>query len=302
MTVMWRDVGVKAVRRSKAGLAAVSIILVSSAAGYGTYAAGSGLGFAAVVPPAPVLEASAALAVGDVDGSKLGLQDGPEAPVVAPPTSVPTTTTPPASAAPSKPLAPKAPIDSAPSVRSLQQRLNDLGYWLGTPDGSVGPTTQQAVYAFQKVEGLPRTGRLDAATTKKLRAAKRPAASIKGDGVEIDKSSQVIFIVRAGKVRWTFNTSTGTEKRYQEGGRTGVAHTPVGRFTVAWQVDAIDPGPLGALYRPKYFTPDGVAVHGAAHVPPYPASHGCARVGNAAMDFVWSENLMPLGSTVVVHA
>mgnify|MGYP002652321331 CR=1 FL=1 len=36
-------------------------------------------------------------------------------------------------------------------------------------------------------------------------------------------------------------------------------------------------------------------------IPAYPASHGCARVSNAAMDMIWDEDLMPVGSTVVVR-
>jgi lipoprotein-anchoring transpeptidase ErfK/SrfK len=58
---------------------------------------------------------------------------------------------------------------------------------------------------------------------------------------------------------------------------------------------------LGTLYRAKYFTSDGVAVHGSASVPAYPASHGCVRLTNAATDFVWAANLIPLGSKVIVY-
>ena len=47
------------------------------------------------------------------------------------------------------------------------------------------------------------------------------------------------------------------------------------------------PGSLGTLYRPK-FVIGGVAVHGVPRVPDYPASRGCIRVTNAAMDVtVW---------------
>ena len=58
-------------------------------------------------------------------------------------------------------------------------------------------------------------------------------------------------------------------------------------------------GDLGVLYRPRYFAPR-VAVHGYPDVPAWPASHGCVRVPNATMDFIWASNLMPLGSTVTV--
>ena len=59
-------------------------------------------------------------------------------------------------------------------------------------------------------------------------------------------------------------------------------------------------GDLGELYRPKFFK-GGAAVHGAPKVPNYPASHGCVRVTPEAMDFIWSQDLMPMGETVWVH-
>ena len=44
-----------------------------------------------------------------------------------------------------------------------------------------------------------------------------------------------------------------------------------------------------------------IAVHGYHSVPPYPASHGCVRVTEAAMDWIWANDVMPMGSTVWVH-
>ena len=46
-----------------------------------------------------------------------------------------------------------------PSVLALEQRLRELHYALSTVDGYFGYDTLEAVYAFQKVYGLPRTGR-----------------------------------------------------------------------------------------------------------------------------------------------
>lgn len=107
--------------------------------------------------------------------------------------------------------------------------------------------------------------------------------------------------MRDGRVAWTLNTSTGTEEPYTVGGHTEMADTPPGRWQVEWHVDGSDTGPLGTLYRPKYFHRDGIAVHGYHSVPPYPASHGCARVSKAAMDWIWAKGLMPLGSSVWVY-
>jgi len=58
---------------------------------------------------------------------------------------------------------------------------------------------------------------------------------------------------------------------------------------------------LGALYRPRYFHRDGIAVHGSSSVPAHPASHGCVRVSEPAMDWIWSGDLMPIGSSVWIH-
>lgn len=59
-------------------------------------------------------------------------------------------------------------------------------------------------------------------------------------------------------------------------------------------------GLLGDLWRPKYIV-GGMAIHGYPHVPAFPASHGCIRVSNAAMDHLWATRLLPLGSSVWVY-
>ena len=45
-----------------------------------------------------------------------------------------------------------------PTVRAIQQRLNELGYDAGTVDGLFGPQTRSAIIAFQKEHGLEATG------------------------------------------------------------------------------------------------------------------------------------------------
>ncbi|GKS89625.1 peptidoglycan-binding domain-containing protein [Acidovorax sp. SUPP2539] len=56
----------------------------------------------------------------------------------------------------------------AMSVREAQERLNALGYNVGTPDGAAGARTATALRNFQKSKGLPITGRVDAATADAL--------------------------------------------------------------------------------------------------------------------------------------
>ena len=66
------------------------------------------------------------------------------------------------------------------------------------------------------------------------------------------------------------------------------------------EIDGYRHAPLGTLYRPKYFY-HGIAFHGYPSVPPEPASHGCVRVTNAAMDWLWEHDRAPIGRTVRVY-
>ncbi|MDP9794293.1 hypothetical protein J2S43_002805 [Catenuloplanes nepalensis] len=191
--------------------------------------------------------------------------------------------------------------ESGPEVVALQRRLDALGYWNGPADGRFGALTLQAVYAVQKAAGIERTGRADDETLAALAGGVRPAArSRKGHRVEIDLDRQLLMMVDDGAVTRILNTSTGSNEHYHYQGRRYLADTPAGKFRVGRQIDDWRYGPLGPLYRPKYFN-GGVAVHGATSIPPYPASHGCARLSIAAMDWVWKSGEMPVGTPIWVY-
>lgn len=191
--------------------------------------------------------------------------------------------------------------DRGPEVLALQKRLSELGYWLGEPDGHFGGLTQQAVWALQKSAGLGRDGRVGPKTQKALDRGERPSTRLSGNGVDINLSRQILMIVRNGQVRYILNTSTGGGYEYtQEDGDKVTARTPKGSFRVYYSVDGEDKGFLGDMWRPRYFN-GGYAVHGSPSIPPYPASHGCARVSNAAMNMIWANNYMPKGGTVLVR-
>ena len=195
------------------------------------------------------------------------------------------------------------------AVKRLQYRLLELGFWNAGIDGQYGLSTKQAVMAFQKWTGLTATSVVDATTAAFLNTTQcTPVAGrTTGDFFEVDKAKQIAFVVRDGKVVYTFNVSTGNGKDYDEedqrsGGRaTGVAITPVGNFRIYKERDEkVYEGTLGSLYRPK-FVVGGIAVHGSRSIPAYPASHGCIRVANPVMDLIWLENLLPQGAKVWIH-
>jgi len=183
----------------------------------------------------------------------------------------------------------------------MQQRLSDLGYWLGEADGHYGYLTQQAVWALQKTAGLSRDGAVGPATEKALAQGARPDTQLQGNGIDINLSRQILMIVREGRVKYILNTSTGGGYKYkQKDGDIVSARTPKGTFKVYYSVDGKDEGFLGDMWRPRYFH-GGYAVHGSPSIPTYPASHGCARVSNAAMNMIWARDFMPKGSTVIVR-
>jgi peptidoglycan hydrolase-like protein with peptidoglycan-binding domain len=190
--------------------------------------------------------------------------------------------------------------ESGDAVAALQQRLVELGYWLGEADGTYGQLTRQAVMAFQKVEGLGRDGVAGPITQERLAVAARPTPR-GGGGLEIDLSRQVLFIVDGGQVTWAINTSTGNGEAYtSSSGGQARAVTPPGQFTVQREIDGLREAPLGTLYRPKYFN-GGIAVHGSGSIPANPASHGCARVTNSAMDMLWASGAAAIGTPVWVY-
>jgi peptidoglycan hydrolase-like protein with peptidoglycan-binding domain len=187
------------------------------------------------------------------------------------------------------------------AVLALQRRLTSLGYWLGKQDGQYGDLTAQAVVAIQKVGGLLRDGECGPLTWARVDAGLRPRArSTKGHVIEVNKATQTLLLVDAGVVKRIYNTSTGSNKRYFFGGKWQTALTPSGTFRVFRQVNGWDAGPLGQLYRPKYFNL-GIAVHGYPSVPSTPASHGCCRVSLAAMDSLWAAGGMVVGNQVLVY-
>ena len=187
------------------------------------------------------------------------------------------------------------------AVTLLQQKLTALGYWAGQVDGNFGDVTQQAVFALQKAAGLPRSGTVTAETEAALNAGTRPTAkSTSGKLIEVDLAHGLLLFVSDGHVDYAINDSTGGGYVYYQDGQRDVAITPKGRFTTFRVVNGPDRSPLGLLIRPRYFY-EGFAIHGDDYVPAQPVSHGCVRVSAAAINWIWDNNLDPIGTTVWIY-
>jgi PKD repeat protein len=177
-----------------------------------------------------------------------------------------------------------------PAVAQLGDQLRRLHY--AAPYGaSFDGRMLDAVYAFEKVEGLPRTGVADPRLWRALATARTPIPRYAQPSahLEVNKARQVLYVVRGSRVALIVPVSTA--------GLPG-KFTPVGRFAIYRKVVGFDPSPLGTLYDPMYFT-GGYAIHGNPSVPPYPASHGCVRVPMWIAAHLFATN--SYGETVYVY-
>lgn len=169
---------------------------------------------------------------------------------------------------------------SIPSVLALQERLAELGYDVGTPDGRWGARTSYSLMAFQKVEGLTRDGQDGPETQAALATASTPGPMVPGGAptrIEIDVERQVMFHWVDGSLARILTVSTGNNEHYCVDGACSVAVTPGGSFRIGRKAAGLEVAPLGELWWPMYFN-GGIAIHGSPSVPAYPASHGCIRI------------------------
>jgi lipoprotein-anchoring transpeptidase ErfK/SrfK len=150
----------------------------------------------------------------------------------------------------------------------------------------------QSVYAFQKAQGLERTGAVDAAFWSKLENPRIPAAryASPADHIEVDKTRQVLYLVRDGRITMISPVATAGIAGY---------YTPEGKFAIYEKRPGWDRSPLGVLWNPMYFL-GGYAIHGGDPVPPYPASHGCVRVPDFVISRLFTSE--PYGEVVYVYS
>jgi len=211
-----------------------------------------------------------------------------------------TTTTEPATTTTAKSAPEAPPKGGSADMRAAQLRLAELGYDVGVADGGAGERTAHALMAFQKVEGLPRTGRINQATTAALARASKPRPMVPGGQatrVEVDLDRQVLLFWQGGSLARILNASTGSGQRYCVDGHCDVAVTRPGTFRIGRKFNGLEVSRLGSLYHPMYFD-GGIAIHGSPSVPAHPASHGCVRIPMYASSSF--HNQVPGGTWVYV--
>ena len=167
-----------------------------------------------------------------------------------------------------------------PEVLALQQRLTELGYWLGDRRRHLRLPHRAGGH------GLPEGQRARPRRHRRARRPSRPSRppparrrSVLADGIEIDLERQLLFVVRGGQVLYALNTSTGTS-----GWRT-----PPGDFTVVRR------GRRDAPRAPRRPVATEVLPRRDRHPRRHPASPRSRRrtaapaCRSAAMDMVWAD-------------
>jgi hypothetical protein len=172
-------------------------------------------------------------------------------------------------------------------VKLLERRLAQLAHHLQGTNAYYGQDTSDAVMAFNKVQGRPRTSTVTSSTWSALAAARRPKARYAKPRfhIEVNQSKQVLYVVRRGKVRGILHVSTGAPS------------TPTydGTYQFWGKIAGYSPK---RLYYPSYFH-GARAIHGWPEVPPYNASHGCVRVPMWAAKWIFSKT--EIGDTIKIY-
>lgn len=190
--------------------------------------------------------------------------------------------------------------DRSPQVAALERALDALRYDVGVVDDAFDASTRHAVIAFQKVAGLHRSGRATPDVVDELASAQPPPPLVPEGGpgrVEIDLARQVLFLYEGNTLSRILPVSTGSGKRFCEGGRCRRAVTPTGKFSVYNRISGWRKSDLGRLFNPLYFN-EGIAIHGFPSVPTERASHGCVRIPMASAR--WFPDRVPNGTPVYV--
>ena len=204
-------------------------------------------------------------------------------------------------------------------VLEVQERLTELGFFVGPIDGQFGNLTKMAVWAFEKlVMQTPRSDATGVVTDEMWQFMQQPMrieprrfhskGQTTANHTEVYLPEQVVVFFQDDKPVLITHASSGSGEEWRQEvtidpgeygnqngteplvrGEIGVSYTPGGVFEIDRMIEGTRESALGTLWNPAYFN-YGIALHGAMNVPLEPASHGCIRmplkVGEAFQQYV----------------
>ena len=208
-------------------------------------------------------------------------------------------------------------------VRRVQERLAELGFDPGLPDGDFGLRTEQAVWAFEKlvmeVPHAEATGRVTNEMWSRMQdpiVIQPRRTNSTPNHTEIYLPEQVLAVFHDNVAVLVTHISSGSGEEWCEEvtiapgeygnergteplkrGECGRSVTPGGVFKFDRKREGRRESALGGMYDPVYFN-YGIAVHGAGDVPLKPASHGCIRIPMPISEYF--QEIVALGDQVFV--
>ncbi|MFF8838597.1 L,D-transpeptidase family protein [Streptomyces sp. NPDC015130] len=201
--------------------------------------------------------------------------------------------------------------DETEQVRELQARLRQLDHFDRAPTGFYGTMTAGSVKAFQKKQGLERTGSVDRTTWERLLAASRkptadelkPSTTNKLDTPDarcmtgrvlcISKESRTLAWMIDGRVVSSMDVRFGSEN----------TPTREGTFSVGWKARKWTSTIYHTPMPYAMFFSGGQAVHYSSDFAARGyngASHGCVNVRDRAKLSALFDQVK-VGDKVVVH-
>jgi len=156
---------------------------------------------------------------------------------------------------------------SGPYVKGMLTGLQRLKFRIPGMGSRFTSSIKDSVMAFQKAYRLSRTYVFNVSCWRKLDGAKliKPRYASPSTHIEVDKTRQILMVVKGGTPVAIICVSTGATN-----------NTPEGSFHIQQKHSFTTSGGFGVLVRTMGFI-GNFAIHGYAPVPPYPASHGCIR-------------------------
>lgn len=185
-------------------------------------------------------------------------------------------------------------------VRELQERLRQLGFYRGKPDGVFNPRTEQALKRFQRARGLPETGRLPPEAWLSLAGEETPGTGGKAAGgkaapppgplkILVDVSRLTLTVLSGEKPYRTYPIAIGKWH----------TPTPVGEFIIR-DKEENPGGAFGSRWMGLNVPWGSYGIHGTNR--PWSigsaASAGCIRMNNHDVEeiFPW----IAVGTRVII--
>ncbi|MDO8390700.1 MAG: L,D-transpeptidase family protein [Actinomycetota bacterium] len=194
-------------------------------------------------------------------------------------------------------------------VAALQTRLKELGFDPGPADGTFGPGTEMAVWAFEGLANGTPYAMQSGVVTDDLWQQIQSVGAFEPRRSEPDDTHMEIYLPLQAAILFTndkptliTHISSGSGEEWCEvftqdtddlgikidppilKDECGVSRTPGGIFLFYRRYPGERLTSLGGMWKPVYFN-YGIAVHGADQVPRQPASHGAVRIPQWIADY-----------------